>query len=325
MSSFQGSHQDLDDAVAYELSAIEYLRSTLYGHDEDPVGSVQVTLGKVTPDGTLCRTIGVVGRADISGTAVRAALGRFRPLAFSASFKLQDMIVEWILRANGATDWRFSRKLAAYDRLVQNGTLTTPALLASSSPVSKAFWELYRFLVPYRGTVVHSGGVTLQTDGTVSISKGATTLTLTPSQQASYMRSMCVIAKILSARLSTNAFLEALIESDLSDLALHHKQLGLQPTYARLASLQVHVPPAQVRSDPLAFDVDFDQLRNTMDASFTIGTGARVFFSASILAVVGAQQFRWEVPFECIPSGSATIQHGDAQWDSFLTISATSP
>ena len=200
MTLFSGIPSDLCDAVAYELDAIEYLRTTLHEHDETPVGGVTLTLGDLMPDGELRRAISAVGRTDRSGPAVRAALNRLRPLAFSASFKLQDMVVEWILRANNVSVWSFSEKLAAYDKLRKSASLVEPVFLAMCPVLARALWELYRFLRPFRGAVVHSGGVILGPDGTVSITKDARTLDFTPPQQASYMRSTCLTAKILSAQ-----------------------------------------------------------------------------------------------------------------------------
>jgi hypothetical protein len=324
MTVFSGNPNDLRDSIAYELSAIEYLRSTLHLHDEAPVGSTTVTLGDLTPEGELRRAVSMVGRSDMSGTAVRAALSRLRPLAFSASFKLQDMVAEWLLRANGVSDWQFSKKLAAYDKLLGSGSLASPPLLAANSPVSKAFWELYRFLVPFRGTVMHSGGVLVRSDGTVSITKDSRALDFTSTQQASYMRAMCLIGKILSAQLSSNAFVKSLIESDLCELAVHHKQPGLTVTYSRLASLEVEVPPSHVRAAPVAFEVDFDQLRRTMEKTYGVGNTARIYFCATIRASSGDQHFRWGLPFEAIPSGIVTLQEGDPQYDGFLTISVVS-
>lgn len=263
----------------------------------------------------------MVARADVSGNAVRAALSRFRPLAFSASFKLQDMIAEWVLRANGVSDWQFSKKLDAYDRLLGAGHLTSPQLLPSGSPVSSAFWELYRFLVPFRGTVVHSGGVLLQSDGTVSVRKGHQVLHLTPDQQASYMRAMCLLAQILSEQLTETAFLRALIESDLSELAPHHGVSGLAASYSRLAALEVQVPASHIRSPPVAFDIDFGALRGVMARTYSVGNTAKLFLSTTLTATIGPQELTWNIPFEFVPDGVVTIQQGDPQWDRFLSIS----
>jgi hypothetical protein len=166
-----GSPSDLADAVAYELNAIEYVRGTLHGQSEHPAGRTTLMLDDMTPDGELRRTVSVGMHTSMSEDAVRAALNVFRPLAFSASFKLQDMIVEWILRANGVVEWRFSKKLSAYDSLSAAGTLIHPSFFAARPLLAGAFWELYRFLVPFRGSVV-LGWREIEADGTVSIVRG---------------------------------------------------------------------------------------------------------------------------------------------------------
>ena len=120
MTSFSGTPSDLSDAVAYELDVIEYLRTTVHRHCEAPVGGTRLVLGDLTPDGEQRTAALAVGKSDNCGGAVRAALGRLRPLTFFASFKLQDMVVEWILRANGVSCWRFSEKLAAYKKRPTN-------------------------------------------------------------------------------------------------------------------------------------------------------------------------------------------------------------
>src|SRR5690606_16505962 len=180
MTHFSGNPTDLLDAIQYEVSVIDYLRFTLYGQREMVGDGMSLVVGDVLPDGEPRRHVYLRASMSISDGAVRSALDRLRPLAFSAAFKLQDMIAEWILRANGVTDWPFSKKLAGYDKLKATGTLVQPNPFATNSSVSMAFWELYRFLVPFRGTVVHSGGVVLEPDGTISITRGADVLRFSP-------------------------------------------------------------------------------------------------------------------------------------------------
>ncbi len=322
MASFSGKPADLYDAIAYELSAIEYLRSTLHYQNERSLDSIAVTLGDLTSNGELKINFRAVAYASMSNNAVRSALDRLRPLAFSASFKLQDMIVEWILRANNVTDWPFSKKLKSYDQLRTLASLREPMFFAAHASLSRAFWELYRFLVPFRGTVVHSGGVLLQSDGTVSITKDSHTLDFTSMQQASYMRAMCLIAKILSAKLPSNSYLESLIESDLFMLQNYHNQAGLIVNKAHIARLEVEVPISQVaQRTPLAFDVDFDLLRRTMEKAYKIQNTDRLYFSVTIHVQDNNRQYLWNFPIEAIPNKLVSLQEGDPQYDRFLTIS----
>ncbi|MFZ5523935.1 MAG: hypothetical protein ACOY9D_07650 [Pseudomonadota bacterium] len=272
MTSFSGIPADLLDAVAYELDAMEYLRTTLYGHIEAPVGRTILVLGDLTPDGEQRRTVEAHAYCDVSGTAVHVALDRLRPLAFSAAFKLQDMIAEWILRANGVSDWQFTKKLEGYDRLRAAKSLVEPEFFAARVVLARAFWELYRFLNPFRGSVVHSGGVTLEPDGTISIVRDKCALRFTPTQQGSYMRAMCLISKFMGGQVHANSFLENLIEADLVELQQYHLQAGLAVRNARIAALVVHVPATHVTTTtPLTVEIDFAQLRRTMEKTYPVG------------------------------------------------------
>lgn len=323
MAPFHANPSDLSDAVAYELDAIEYLRAALHAQGETVSGGTTVTLGDLTPDGAFRRDLRMSARMAISDGAVRAALGRLRPLAFSAAFKIHDMIVEWILRANGVNAWAFREKLQAYDRLQAANSLAEPGLLAGHSVLSRAFWELYRFLVPFRGTVVHSGGVVLERDGTISITKSARTVKFTPDDQASYMRGMCLISKILSQQSNRDPFLENLIEGDLRGLDKYHAQHGLTVRHARLEALTVNVPVTHLLSaEPLAVRLDFDELRGMMEATHPPGPNGHLFFSVTIIAQVEQQQFEWHLPVEAVPTGTATLQRGDLACDRFLRVTA---
>ncbi|MBK8233928.1 MAG: hypothetical protein IPK74_00085 [Deltaproteobacteria bacterium] len=73
------------------------------------------------------------------------------PLVFGTSFKLLDMLIEWILVENGASaTFRFQEKLAAL----------TPNVRFPPVIESRLWWRerligLYRTLEPLRGTIIH--------------------------------------------------------------------------------------------------------------------------------------------------------------------------
>ncbi len=327
IASFSADPSDLSDAIAYELDAIEYLRSTLYGQREAPIGGMELVLGDLTPDGEQRRIAQVQATSSISEGAVRAALDRLRPLGFSAAFKLQDMVVEWILRANGVTYWPFSKKLAAYDKLCQAGSLAEPHMFSAKPHLARAFWELYRFLVPFRGTVVHSGGLMLESDGTIKmIARDSSTLRLSPDELGSYMRAMCVTSKILSSQVSTNPFLEALIHADLFNLENYHSQAGLSIRRTRLEALTVHVPPSHIVTQyPLEVAIDFDHLRRSMEKTYPVGVDGRLYFSVSIVVRAEKREAVWQLPIESVPNGLVTLREGNDQFDRFLRIATDRP
>jgi hypothetical protein len=323
MTSFGGSGIDLSDAIGYELQAIEYVRATLHDQREAQSGGMSLVLGDLTASGEQMATVNMhAALTGVSTGGTREALNRLRPLAFSAAFKLQDMVVEWILRANGIAGWRFSEKLAGYDRLRIASALAEPSLFSQRPILARAFWELYRFLVPFRGTVVHSGGVSLDQAGTIEVTKGGgNCLRFTAAEQGSYMRATCLISRIMSGQTKTDLFLEGLIEGDLLALEKYHGTKGLLIRGARLEDLTVHIPRSNlIAHHPVSVSVDFASLRRRMEAAYPVEAGGRLYFSVTIVADTDGRQAVWEIPVESVPNGVVTLQEGDPQYDSFMRV-----
>lgn len=326
MTHFSGNPSDLLEATQYELSVIDYLRFTLYGQSEEAGDGMSLVVGDLTHDGEQRRHLYMRASISVSDGAMRTALDRLRPLAFSAAFKLQDMIAEWILRANRVTDWQFSKKLAAYDKLHASGSLAQPALFTANAVVAAAFWELYRFLVPFRGTVVHTGGVALERDGAISITCGSDVLRFSPSDQGAYMRATCVIAKILLGQVGRNDFLDDLIQACFFSLRAHHRQTGLVVHQSRLEALTVHVLRSDVVSyHPLAVSLDFDHFRHTMERTFPVGMDGRLYYSVQVVVEAESEgnaepAGSWQLPVEDVPVGLVKLHEGDPAFDRFLQI-----
>ncbi len=134
MKSFSGISSQLEDKIAYELKVMDYFRSTLFSQTEAPEGGMEVTLGEVGENGKLLRNISSTYVVSASAGPIRTALSRFRPLAFITTFKIHDMIVDWILEDNGITNaGRFIEKKKHYKRLRREGKLIEPPFLRNRS------------------------------------------------------------------------------------------------------------------------------------------------------------------------------------------------
>ena len=125
MATFGGSGSDLTALIAYERDALEFVRTTLFDQREATSQSLRLNLSDTkNAEGFYPANVGIVASGiSIGAEGVRSALSRLRPLAFSAAFKMQDMIVEWILHANGSRAWRFREKIAEYEAMESAATL----------------------------------------------------------------------------------------------------------------------------------------------------------------------------------------------------------
>ncbi|WP_053573089.1 hypothetical protein [Caballeronia cordobensis] len=98
---FLGRSVELAEALRYEMSALDYLHRSLFDQSDESNECLTITLGDLAENGNQKKHLTFSFNENVCAGAVKAALSRLRPLAFSAAFKMQDMIVEWILRANG--------------------------------------------------------------------------------------------------------------------------------------------------------------------------------------------------------------------------------
>lgn len=341
MSIFSGNPEELEYALAYELTALQLLRTILFDESEKNNDLITVTLGDMNKNGDLRKHYHLEIDDDICGRAVEAALSQFQPLAFGAAFKMQDMIAEWILRENGCTgkgDWRFQAKLQNYDRLSKSESLTEPCFFSSRPFLSKAFWELFRRFEPYRGTLTHAGGVSILRNGTLRIIKpGLAPLELSNSEQSAYIQAVCIISNELISRTAANAYLEAVIESAMAKLINYHGISELKNRPIKLSRLKVIVPPSQLASNnPLSVEVNWDLLRETMRKTYGIdgktcfpimnkgkielmqGGAGEVFFPVTIEILGNESVTRWDLPLEVVPTGVVTLTEGDPKFDNYL-------
>ncbi len=320
-SRFTGNPSDLEDSVAYERDALEFLRATLWRQSEAADGGMTITLGDVNTSGEFRGDLVLQLEESFSAGAVRNALERFRPLAFSTAFKLQDLTVEWILRANGEAPWRFSDKRDAYNDLRNRGSLMEPPLFSAWPDLSHAFWELYRVFAPYRGAVVHNGGLVMSNNGTMTVTTNRQRLSLTSEDQAAYTSAMCSIAAHLIAGQPLAGYLRTVVENDFARLAGHHRLRRFVLRPARLQWLRVRVPVSLLRNAfPFSVEIDFSMLRRAMERAYSSGSSGHLFFSASIHVEDQAREAVWDLPVEAVPKTPTVLQEGDPVFDRYLRI-----
>jgi hypothetical protein len=321
MNKFAGMSADLEDMLSYELEALQYLRAALFSEsDGTDCECITVRLGDYGDEGRLRRHVSMLIQDDVCAGSVRAALSRLRPLAFNAAFKMQDMIVEWILRENGRTGWSFQEKIRDYESLSASGSLVEPDLFFSRPFVSKAFWKLFKYFVPYRSALVHSGGVSIYNNGTLQINGRNDSLVLGVLEQGAYLRALCIIAKCLVGQAKLSSYLEAVLESALAKLIAYHGISEVRDRHVLLSKLKILVPSDQLLADhPLSVLIDWDLMRAVVGETLLLPARGDVFFPATVEVQRDGIISRWELPLEAVPTGAGKLAQGDPMFDVYLT------
>ncbi|QLH73214.1 hypothetical protein [Rhodopseudomonas palustris] len=314
---FAGDASLLSEMISYERGALEFIRTKLFDQTEESHAKLVIDLSKEkTVDGLRPVTVAAFGYASISAEAVRSALSQFRPLAFASTFKMHDLIVEWILRANGSKAWAFKEKVIDYEKIAGRGALSEPFALSAWTTGSKAFWALYKVLMPFRNKVIHSGAFSVDDDALSIVSKERA-LTLSHAEQGAYVRAICLLADAILDNCCLSRQNLLIVENDLHDLRDIHQVPGVSFRSLRFASVEVIAPASYDPCRGLSACLDFDEIRER--AEFVFPTDGVVIFDLTLRAHAEGRDVRWSFPFFSVPSGHKQIWEADPEYAPYLS------
>lgn len=180
------------------------------------------------------------------------------PLLFVTSFKLFDLVAEWILEQNGIrATHRFVQKIAAL-----KSAPSLPPLLASHAWLLSGFRALYEQLEPLRGTIVHSRHFAT-TDGSLTVSSSkqgsiGPPLVLTPKDIRTLAVAGVSLIRYLDGTWQPDAYREKVLRRALDDLCHLH---GL-PSMGQLPPAHVTVRAYAIASHTQW--VDLPRVRNDL-------------------------------------------------------------
>lgn len=188
------------------------------------------------------------------------------PLVFVLTFKILDMLMEWILEMNGvASNFRFGQKMQKLD-----GVTTFPPLIESRVWLKERLIGLYRTLEPLRGTIIHDKHFTSE-DGAIRVS-GSKRNVIGPTVEinAANLRKLVLtivsIFRYVEGTWNLDDFKERMLRHNLDELVeLHGKPLlGQQfPLHTRVRvystdSIPFHMNPKAIADDLAAQYVNHD-------------------------------------------------------------------
>lgn len=161
------------------------------------------------------------------------------PLVFVTSFKLLDMLLEWVLERNEiSSTYRFVQKIGALKKGV-----TFPPFFASRSWLQDRIIGLYEYLEPLRGTIIHARHFKTS-DGILHVSNSKSG-TVGPEViiRADELRSLAVLAvsllRYVDGTWVINPFREKYLRRTLDDIKYLHGLSSLGQKTPRLLTVRV--------------------------------------------------------------------------------------
>jgi len=188
------------------------------------------------------------------------------PLVFVSTFKLLDMLIEWILEENEVpSTFHFQQKIQGLQ-----GSITFPPFIESRPWLKERLAGLYRTLEPLRGTIIHDKHFTAP-DGAIRVSSSKKGIIGSPVEiSAGHLRKLALtimsVLRYVDSTWHLDDLREKTLRHDLDELVALHRLplLGQQHPYhmrVRLYSTDsnpLHVDPTSIQSDLAARYVNQD-------------------------------------------------------------------
>jgi len=147
----QTARTRLQEKLSYELWLLDFLSRT----QETFEGGTDISTIKLEKGQPIHISISISD--TIGGGSALKVIEAMSPLTFVTSYKILDMVFEWILEENKEAGnitrvpWQFSEKI----KLISNSKLVFPPLFQSEQYIREYLFTIYTNLLKFRNEVVH--------------------------------------------------------------------------------------------------------------------------------------------------------------------------
>ncbi|RTT13491.1 hypothetical protein DY954_07595 [Pseudomonas aeruginosa] len=224
------------------------------------------------------------------------------PLVFVSTFKLLDMLIEWILEENGMpSTFRFQEKLKKL-----NDSPIFPQFIETRSWLKERLIGLYGSLEPLRGTIIHNKSFSTQ-DGSLRVSstkRGAAgpVSDISAAKLRSLAFTIVSVLRYLHGNWPLDAFREKVLRFELDGLLSLHEL----PLLGQKRPFHTRVRLYRSGSDPFNFDP-----AEILDGLAEKNPDQDCSFDVRILLVDGGQVVKaYFFPWSIIAPLRANWHHG---------------
>ena len=241
-------------------------------------------------------------------------INEMSPLLFSASYKILDMVIEWIIHENqGDCPWQFSKKISLLND--KQGSLTLPTLFSFDTEIFNVLVRLYSNLVDFRNAITH-GKWGKNQEGNLSFNfekrdGSIIKTTISFEQVMGFSECMAWCANELINHSTTPEISEKValsIKWSLDKLhSLHGGTLfGIpSPRFFKV------IRRTKLNDDEIV-KIDLKGIRKTLN---DITMNSQYAYSLLVEAEVGQISLAWEIASSCLPEADDLIL--DSSWDLF--------
>lgn len=194
------SQQQLKNKFNYELWLLDYFSNEKLFYGDSSLDSFIFKNNKFVSKG-----VRIFGEAA-GGNHIRINLSNeMLPLTFVSSYKILDMIFEWILTMNSIFPpshfWTFNGKITTIKNL--DTTLTFPPFFSRYPDIKDHLFQLYEHLKDYRNEIVHNYSFSINQNSSpeLHINYNNNPLIIDKEQMSYFVAITISVAKILIGNL----------------------------------------------------------------------------------------------------------------------------
>lgn len=234
------SQQRLINKLDYEIWVLDFLGNSqdlFYGKTD--ISTIQLTNKQQKA------SISVGIQEHLGASYGQRIIDAFTPLTFTASYKILDMIYEWILDENKSmgvisdVPWTFSRKL----KLIKETDLQYPSLFINNPYLKDYSFAFFSKLLPYRNEVIHSHSFSVTGDNITLVDrKTSSTLELDRMQMGYLVKLVVALAQCLTGKISFDGYLDRLLKYHFDKLAMIHRLQDFNQKLPLIVKVELTIP-----------------------------------------------------------------------------------
>lgn len=290
------SQERLREKVSYEIWLLDFLSKTQEVF-EDGIDISTITLmnrqRSAHVDVTVTEELG-------SGKAMKI-MNAVSPLTFVASYKIIDMIFEWILEENLPTGnikeipWKFLEKIKLISK--RNDQMIYPPFFRSNRYIKEYLFALYSNLLKFRNEVVHNHNFSVTDSGfriSAKVEGQDHSLVLEREELGALVRTVVAVAYFLTGVFSFEPWKDRLLKYHLDRI----KKLHCLAEFTQAKPILINVV-LKVPLEKGVFPADLEFVRRKLSR---IHPNANVLFNLRIIGLIdGKPSTSWFFPADSVP------------------------
>jgi len=307
------AQERLKEKISYELWLLDFFsetQETFEGGSNIP----KITLINRQPGAHVSITFTEV---ISSGTAMKV-MDAMMPLIFIASYKIIDMIFEWILEENKKVrkirkvPWKFKEKI----KIISNSQLNYPSLFQSNLYIQNYLFALYSNLLKFRNEIVHKNnfsisGAKLKIETTEN--SQSYSIELDREELGAFMKTVIAVAKMLIGVLPFRKREDYLLKYYFDRIKKLH---GLSE-FKQAKPIIVDVI-LKVSEEKGMFPADLKFVREQIDRIYP---NVAVLYNLKIIGLVNNKpSVCWFFPFDSVPTNDVLELSPDSYKEYFKPL-----